>query len=394
MKKIGIAFAIIFALVAAWAAAAWYNGTRLETKTADLVTRINAVWAEALTEAQMPEGSKLEIKQTSYERGIFSSHARFVIQMQMAESFGLVEEGQPVTALPIAEYDATIWHGPFPLGALQQGMILPRRFQSHGTLQGVGTFKMAMDAVLAGKPLLTLDFGCSYSRHCTGEGSTPPVNFDMRPISQNMITFGGTQAKFDLDYRSDVDYTGTFDLKLLPLTIGGQNFGSGQISAAGDAQSANETISWQTDQGASKIVVALTTNSPVSMWSSVKPEDLPTLIKTASLKLEVSKPMIIDLVARAVSLSDGMDLANAREMATAEFDEMWGSSPDAQEFVRAEGEMLISEWQYNGDTLVVNGKDHSEMLEMFKSGMRDAGQPDAPVMNEESDPDGGEAAAE
>jgi uncharacterized protein YdgA (DUF945 family) len=272
---------------------------------------------------------------------------------------------------PVAEYDVTFSHGPFPLTALRHGNFLPQMYQGHIELLPSGPLKMMAGALMGGKPPLVVNIGCDYSNHCAGTGSVPAIDVDLGPLSKNAkLAFGGIQIRFGFEHQSDTNYKGNVDALLLPLSIGGQNFGSGQITSTGDAQSGTEVISWKTDQGASKVTVALAATRPMPLWGdpALKPEDLPQLIKTASAKLELSKPMVIDLIARALNLTTGIDLATAQQQVGAQFDAILTSNPEASKFVQTQGDLLVSDWQYAEGKLTINGQDNPELLAQIKQG--------------------------
>ena len=354
MKKIWTTLVIIAVLLAAWLGAAWYTGTRIQAQTGEVIARFNA----KLTDNQQAMGA--QIRQLGYERGLLSSHARFAVSSPLTG-------GQP-----LSETDVTFSHGPFPLAALQRGNFLPQKYHAHIEVQPVaGAFKVITDTLMHGKPPLTVDIGCSYGQHCAGTGSVPPIGTDLGAIANNAkLTFGGVQMQLDFDHSSDTDYKMSGDAQLLPLSIGGQNFGSGQFTVTGNPQSVTEVFSWKTDQGASKLTFALTPARPVPFWGdpALTPDDLSKLIKTASFKLEVSKSMMVDFAARALNLTKGADLASTRQQMSAQFDAMLASNPDAGKYFQTRGDLLVSDWQYTDGKLTINGQDNPEMLAQIKQG--------------------------
>jgi uncharacterized protein YdgA (DUF945 family) len=375
MKKIWTILVIIVVLIAAWLGAAWYTGTRIQARVGDIVGRKNA----ALASYQQTMGAQMHIQQLSYERGLLSSHARFAVTVD------LLDHDQP-----LVEYDVTIWHGPFPLVALQHGNFLPRQFQAHAEMLPAGSSKMVAGALMGGKPPLVADIGCDYRNHCDGTGSVPAIDVDLSPLAKNAkLAFGGIQMKFGVEYQSDTDYKANVDAQLLPLSIGGQNFGRGQITYTGDAQSGTEVVSWKTDQGASKLTLAGAVTRPMPLWGdpALKPEDLPKLIKTASAKLELSKPMAIDLAARVLNLTKDVDLAAARQQMGAQLDALLTGNPEASKFVQTQGDLLVSDWQYSEGKLIVNGQENPELLEQLKQGYLSQLHAQQQALN------GGEAAA-
>ncbi|MDR0458293.1 MAG: YdgA family protein [Burkholderiaceae bacterium] len=353
MKKIGITLAALIVLTALWLGAAWYTGTRIQAQASDAIARINAAWARN----QRAMGA--QIKLIDYERGLLSSHARYAIASPLLGS------------QPVVEYDVTFWHGPFPLTT--QGGLVPRQFQAHAeVLAASGPFKAVTGALMNGKPPLVVDIGCGYGHHCTGTGSVPPIDADLGPIAQNVkLAFGGARMRFTFDCPSDTDYKINGDTQLLPLTVGGQNFGSGQITFALNAQSIHEVFSWKTDQGESKLALDLTLTQPLPILGSAQPAtsaSLPQFIKTASINLSLSKPMIVDMAARALNLTKGADLASTRQEISAKLDPLLASNPAAQKYLRIQGDQLISDWQYAEGKLTINGQDDPDLLNQIQQG--------------------------
>jgi uncharacterized protein YdgA (DUF945 family) len=354
MKKLWISIAVIVVLVAAWFGTTWYTGSRIEAETTAALAQLNDVWSKTATAAApMPR-----VKQISYERGLLTSRARYAVTSHLLKN----DE-------PLAEFDLTISHGPFPLTALQRGQLAPRQFDAHGELLAMGPLKTMTGALMNGKSPLVMDFGCSYGKHCTGTGKVPPIDFDFGPVAKNAnLTFGGIEMDMEMTIQSDTDYQTNADARLLPLSIAGQDFGSGRITASGDAQSAHEVISWKTDKGESKFTLSMTAAQPMPIGNnlSVSLEDLLKLLKSVAGKAELSKPMLVDLLARIASLSQGVDLAAAQQHAQAQFDAILTSSPETGKFIHAEGDLLISDWQYADGKLTINGQERPEILEQIK----------------------------
>jgi uncharacterized protein YdgA (DUF945 family) len=354
MKKLWIALTLVFLLAVAWLGLAWHTGKRLETETSALIARLNDAWSKSPATAQM----RPQVKQISYQRGLLTSHARYAVTGSLLKS----DE-------PLAEFDLSISHGPFPLTALQRGQLAPRQFDAHAELLATGPLKAMAGALMNGKPPLVMDFACSYGKHCTGNGNVPPIDFDFGPFAKNAkLAFGGVEMRLDIEVQAETDYKSNADVRLLPLSIAGQDFGSGQITASGDAQSGREVISWKTDQGESKITLALAANQPMPLWgdAAMTPETLLQLIKNITVKAELSKAMLIDIAAKVISLTGGVDLAAAQQEAQAQFDAMLTSSPDLKNLIRAEDKLLVSDWQYADGKLSINGQERPEILEQIK----------------------------
>jgi len=350
MKKIIWLPLIVVVLVAAWLGATWYTGTRVEAEIKDRIAFANESWAK---DAE----TKPQIKTVSYERGLFSTHAHYV----------LTADQLPPDQAP--EIDVTIWHGPFPHG----GLAL-KQLEAHTELVPSGAFK-TMASALHGKPPLVMDMNCSYGGHCTGTGGVPAIDFALGKSFQ--LAFGGVQMQFDVDWRSETDYKVDGSAQFLPLTINNQSFGSGQWTVKGDAQNVHEALAWKTDQGESKLTLALATIRPMSRTEFAKltsQEEMLELmaknIKTASLNVALSKPMIVDLTARATSLFTGADPAAVRQQASAQFDASLANIPQARQLLRVQGDAITSDWQYADGKLSINGQDNPEMLAQITNGIQ------------------------
>ena len=342
---------VIVVLIAAWLGASWYSGARVEAELTSGVGAINKAWANP--------GMDLQLKRLSYERGLLSTHARYA----------LVIGELPQDQAP--EIDMTIWHGPFAHS------LAPRKYALYAKLVPAGAVKKMADALMNGNPPLVIDMGCGYGGHCSGTGHIAAIDFSaQQPKVQ--VTFGGVKMQFDVDYRSETDYQVDSSAQLLPLKINDQDFGSGQITAAGNARSVNETLSWKTGEGESKVALALAMARVVTNaeMAAVKPEEMldfiGKLITSVTVNVSLSKPMLIGTGARAVHVIQGTDVETARKQVSAQFDALLTSQPKVQEYLRAEGDTLTSDWRYADGKLSINGKDSAGTLELFKNAARQA----------------------
>ncbi|MDR2853118.1 MAG: YdgA family protein [Burkholderiaceae bacterium] len=357
MKKIWISLVVIVVVITAWLGAAWYTGARIQTEIGSAIERVNAKLA------QNRQAMGMQVEPLSYQRGLLSSHARFAVTSSALENASVME------------YDVIFSHGPFPLAALRHGKLWPLMYQMHVQVRAdTGMLKMIAGSFMGGKSPLVLDMGCSYGSHCTGTGNVPPIDVNLGALANNVqLAFGGIQMRFDVDHPSASDGKLMFDAQLLPLAINEQKFGDGQITLNLDAKSNTETevLSWKTDQGTSKLALTLTTVQPMSLlWGGSVPEsqsvqDLSQVLKTASAKLELSRPMVIDLMARFMNLTKGIDLEAARQLVSEQLD----NDLQAGKFTQTQENLLVSDWQYMDDKLTINGQENPEMLERIKQGL-------------------------
>ncbi|MDR2839358.1 MAG: YdgA family protein [Azonexus sp.] len=349
MKKITILLAVIMLLAAAWLGASWYTGQQIEAaldkKVADFNTAAQKI-PQAVTQG-------MAIKPLGYERGLFSSHARY----GMAWGNG-----------PMIEFDVALAHGPLPLPALAQGDFLPRLVAAHIEMQIADSeIKAAVDKFTGGKPPLVFDLSCDYgSKKCDGAGSMPSFSGDISPTAK--LNFAGAQMRFAQDAPSPSEHKANLTVEILPVLINDQSFGRGQITASSDALSVTEVVSWQTDQGQSRITYAFAFNHPLAQLTAngaaPTPEDFLKAIKTASIKVELSKPMLIDMMARATIMDkatkDPAVLPAMRKILGENFDAAVMNGPLARLAQVDDKGTWISDWQYAGDkpdVVMINGKE-------------------------------------
>lgn len=118
MKKTPIAIAVVGVLAVAYVGSSWYIGTKIEKMVDTQITRLNTRLASefALNGIDKPP----YIEKISYERGVFSSEARYRLGIRGEE-----------TTLTL--HDA-ISHGPLPWAAMSHGMFAPALAFSHSTV--------------------------------------------------------------------------------------------------------------------------------------------------------------------------------------------------------------------------------------------------------------------
>ncbi|MDR2838302.1 MAG: YdgA family protein [Azonexus sp.] len=176
MKKSVMAGGAVVVLAAAYAGGAWYTGTRLEAEIPAQVEKLN----QTLSESYPMFGIKVE--QLSYERGFFSSHARYGVAVA-----GLAEGAQPWLPGGAVEFDLTIEHGPFPLGALKRGSVTPQMAYSHAELVNTATLKPLFD-MAGGQTPLTSDGIFAYGGGSQSWLSIAPLRLEK---DGNKIDFSG-----------------------------------------------------------------------------------------------------------------------------------------------------------------------------------------------------------
>ncbi len=104
----------------AWAGASWYTGKRVEDEVRAYVDKVNA------------QPSLVTFALTEYNRGWFTSNAKYTITARHTIAPDVIEEGD-VLAL-----DSEIQHGPFPFARLGRGEFAPVLAASESVLQNTG----------------------------------------------------------------------------------------------------------------------------------------------------------------------------------------------------------------------------------------------------------------
>ncbi len=130
MKKAGVVVAAVAVLaVGGWAGAAWYTGKRVEETVKQTI-------ADAMAAGNVH--ARIEI--ASYDRGVFTSTARYRIT-------SLASSGLPEGLLLVV--DSTVRHGPFPTDRLVKGRLAPVLATTNSSLsrtEGLGTQLATVDA--------------------------------------------------------------------------------------------------------------------------------------------------------------------------------------------------------------------------------------------------------
>jgi len=108
MKKSLVAVSVIVVLGAAWTGVSWYTGKQLESHISDIVNDANANIKQSYPKAGV------SLSYEDYQRGIFSSSVRLVLQQAAgAGNAAELKAGEKIVLLE------TIDHGPFPTSQLK-----------------------------------------------------------------------------------------------------------------------------------------------------------------------------------------------------------------------------------------------------------------------------------
>lgn len=177
MNKAGIAAVAIVALAAAGSAGAWYTGTQLEGVLHKSIEQAN----QALT-TQYP-GSDLALEMVAFDRGLFSSKARYRVLLKEAST-----EDEDTFEVFVAD---EIQHGPVPLSRLVRFKWWPVMAVSHAQLESTGWLH-GLFAASGGRPPLTVDSTFSYGKKVHGAVEVVPLSWSKEgAFSANFSGFSG-----------------------------------------------------------------------------------------------------------------------------------------------------------------------------------------------------------
>jgi uncharacterized protein YdgA (DUF945 family) len=188
MKKsvgIGAGVAVVVVVAAgAWVGTTWYTGKRIEASSAQKLEEANAF----LTAKYPYLGLKLTADR--YERGVFSTNARYV----------LISSVSPDPAKPIRiDVDTRIDHGPFP------GTLAPHLARVHSSIAQNETTKPVFDITKGASPLVA-DALVAYGGDTKYDWAMPAVEYakDSRSISFSGAKGAGTVERDTLAVKGDM----------------------------------------------------------------------------------------------------------------------------------------------------------------------------------------------
>lgn len=257
MKKAGIAIAVVVALGVAGTAGAWYTGTQMEEVLRDAVVRSNAQIEEA-----MP-GASVTMEMTQFERGLFSSSARYEITYPGAEEEGLVT---------LAVLDR-LEHGPFPVSRLVRLKLTPVMATSNAVLERSDRLE-PLFAASGDQTPVQISSTLGYGNSVDGSFSVAPLVFQNEKVIAEL-------APVTLDFATDVegnavllegqwdgmrmtsqpDLEASFSLDLAGVTLfTDQQRGSAGIYL-GEGRLAIETLRLESENDGTMLLEGLTQNA-------------------------------------------------------------------------------------------------------------------------------------
>ncbi|MDF7658003.1 YdgA family protein [Erwiniaceae bacterium L1_54_6] len=180
MKKTKVAVGVIVALGVIWTGAAWFTGKQLESHIDQMVQNANA-----RLNAYAPN-SRLTLSYQDYQRGLFSSKARLVLQASsQTEDNPLLKPGQSIVL------NTVIDHGPFPFSQLKRGVFIPSMASVHSELENTDAVKKLF-ALTNGKSLVSADTRIGYSGATDTALALLPADYQDAQNGVRLATNGGT----------------------------------------------------------------------------------------------------------------------------------------------------------------------------------------------------------
>ena len=189
-KSVAITLAVVIVGAGSWVGATWYTGKRIEEGAQRRLAEAN----EKLAKITPLFG--LRIDQIKYERGLFSTQARYGVSF--------VKSDRSLSDMPdgMLEFDAQIEHGPFPKSALARGAIAPKLAFVHTEMAKTDNVKPVFELTKDVSPLVT-DAMVSFGGSTASTARIAPVK----------VTHEGNSVDF-----SGMEITGTFDRGLAAIT--------------------------------------------------------------------------------------------------------------------------------------------------------------------------------
>ncbi|CCO78586.1 YdgA family protein [Erwinia amylovora] len=190
MKKTKIAVGVIVALGVVWTAGAWFTGKQLEKKMDQMVQQANEQIQEVAPE------SRLKVSYQDYQRGVFSSSARFILQSSsQTEDNSVLKPGQTV------EFKEVIDHGPLPLAQLKKVNLIPSMASVHTELLNTDAVKKLFE-VTKGKSIVQGETRIGYGGSTHSDIHLLPTDYSNAQSGERFAFDGGT-LKIDVDDKGD-----------------------------------------------------------------------------------------------------------------------------------------------------------------------------------------------
>lgn len=212
-KSSGIASGVIIVGVAAWLGATWYTGKTIETESQQYLTSVNK-------KLENISPLRLRIEQLSYERGWFSSQARYGISLTERDASG----GEPSSER--LEFTSHIDHGPFPKGAIMRGVLLPKLAYAHTELSKTDKLAKVFELFKGVSPITSDDI-VGYGGKISSRAQIAPLQMQEDEVTLNFSgmridgTYELSRQTFNIDAYLDSLTLNSQDNKPVDLRVSG-----------------------------------------------------------------------------------------------------------------------------------------------------------------------------
>lgn len=184
MRKFAAVGCAVLALGAIWTGTAWYTGKQLETGMAQLADSAD----QLARQIGVKTGEPLSFEPLSYERGVFTSQARYRLKTGPSPEDGAAAAGH--------EYEMVVRldHGPFPLYRLARGHLFPAMAAARADLAQTPSVDTWFAAAGGAVPV-TAEAVAGYGRDISGTLELAPVE---RVRDESRFSFSGLKIQADV----------------------------------------------------------------------------------------------------------------------------------------------------------------------------------------------------
>jgi uncharacterized protein YdgA (DUF945 family) len=290
MKKSALV-GVVVVLGAVWTGTAWYTGQKAEDFVNQSITNANDS-LKTLSD-KWGIGSKVEL--VSFERGVFSSTARYRVKFTLPAADGKPAEDRDVL------FVEHLSHGPLPLSNLKTGAFMPAMVASDFALEETPAVKEWFAAAKGATPL-TGHYSVSYAKNITGKFNLAPVEVAKGDTN---LSFSGMTG--NVEYATGTDH-GVFDLKTDKLVLSGQSENSDIVSMA------LQGITLTSDMTpASNDMYVGSQKVTFKDWTITSKEKPPVQFKDTTIAVDVTEAN--SLMGAKMALDFGMINVQAKDMA-------------------------------------------------------------------------------
>lgn len=183
MKKSLVAISIMAIVGSAWTGSTWYMGKLIEQRMDKMVDQSNAMLKEYLPEAG------LQLSYQDYQRGLFSSHFRYILQSDVnSPGEKWLESGDKIT------FVEQINHGPFPLSQLKKFNFIPSMAVVHSELENTPRMASLFEITKGQVPLSAIS-NIPYQGNIASVISISPMESEQKTAS---LQFSGATINADV----------------------------------------------------------------------------------------------------------------------------------------------------------------------------------------------------